>query len=91
MAGLEIQQDDRGQDGVIIVPDGKRRKVRFGTRMSADRVKQSEHEAASQSRAEQEKNAEKNALAVNTQDVAEFKLLISLQQIILNILISGQR
>ena len=39
-------QDDRGVDGVIIVPDTKRRKVSVGSKLSVDKVRQDEHESA---------------------------------------------
>eukprot|EP00435_Cladocopium_sp_Y103_P025405 s25_g6.t1 len=67
--GLQVQQDDRGVEGVIILPEGKKRKVRVGTKVSNDRIKQSEHETGAQSRSHQDREAAKNVLAMNTKDM----------------------
>ena len=40
---MEIQQDERG-DGVILLPDAQRRKVRVGTKLASTSVKRSESE-----------------------------------------------
>ena len=67
--GLQVQQDDRGIEGVIILKDdGKKRKVRIGTKVSNERVKQNEHETGAQSRALQDSEAAKNDLLTNTKD-----------------------
>ncbi|CAE7038253.1 RE1 [Symbiodinium sp. CCMP2592] len=53
--GVKIQQDrreqpfksedDRGIEGVIVLPNSSKRKVVVGTRMSVDKTRQSEHES----------------------------------------------
>ena len=48
--------------------DGNKRKVRIGTKVSNERVKQSEHETGAQSRIQQEREAAKNVLNLNTKE-----------------------
>ncbi len=36
-------QDERGVDGVVIVPEGNKKKVLIGTRMASTKEKESEH------------------------------------------------
>ena len=60
-------QDDRGVDGVIIVPDTKRRKVIVGSKLSVDKVRQDEHESASLQDLAFQRDADKLTLDVNTQ------------------------
>ena len=77
-AGLEIQQDcdvvcslllrkdDRGIEGVVVLPDNKRRKVRVGTQLSASTVKQREHEDKESMQSMQNKDAAGLMIKTNT-------------------------
>ena len=57
VCSLIVRQDERGIEGVVIVPEGKRRKVRIGTQLSASAVKQREHEEKEGMQTMQQKDA----------------------------------
>ena len=62
-----LLQDDRNIDGVIILPDNKKRKVLIGSRLSINKVRQDTHESSSALDSAFQKDSEKLALDVNTQ------------------------
>ena len=63
-----LRKDDRGIEGVIILPDDKRRKVRVGTKMSTESGKSHEHEDRESRDLYQAKNEAALAIASNTQE-----------------------
>ena len=68
---LTLQQDERGIEGVIILPEsGKKRKVRVGTKMASEKRKVSEHETGAQASAEASRLAEKTRPEMNTKERA---------------------
>ena len=61
-------QDETGEEGVIIiVPEDGTKKVRMGTRVSADKIRQSEHEGGAQMKDAHERNKGIARLEVNDQ------------------------
>ncbi|CAE7402196.1 unnamed protein product [Symbiodinium sp. CCMP2592] len=65
---MKIQQDERGVEGVIILPDSKRRKVLIGTKMAADKIRRSEVETGADLEAAFQRDSSKLQAEVNTED-----------------------
>ena len=71
-------QDDRGIEGVIILPDKKRRKVRKGVQLSSSSVKQSEHEDGKSREEAQAKQAATLEIKSNTKAGQSIVYMVSL-------------
>ncbi|CAK9112467.1 Uncharacterized protein SCF082_LOCUS52143, partial [Durusdinium trenchii] len=63
--------DDRGVDGVIIMPDNKKRKVRVGAKMESSSIKRSEFENHAERDEKQKKDAQSFAIQSNDKDVVD--------------------
>ena len=61
-------KDETGEEGVLVLPGDGSKKVKMGTRVSADKVKQEECESAAQMHAPHERNMEKVKVCHNTQE-----------------------
>ncbi|CAK9073022.1 unnamed protein product, partial [Durusdinium trenchii] len=62
-----ITKDDRGIDGVIVIPDVNKKRVRIGTKMSTESVRQSQHESGTARDEAYQKQSKKLDLQVNEQ------------------------
>ena len=60
-------KDDRGIDGVIVIPDVNKKRVRIGTKMSTESVRQSQHESGTARDEAYQKQSKKLDLQVNEQ------------------------
>ncbi|CAE7796920.1 unnamed protein product [Symbiodinium sp. CCMP2456] len=63
-----IVSDDRGVEGVIILPDSKRRKVLIGTKMAADKIRRGEVENGGDLENAFQRDSSKLQAEVNTED-----------------------
>ena len=62
---MRPHQDETGEEGVVIFPEGGRKKVRMGNKVSADKIRQAEHESGGQMRDQHETNMAKVKIETN--------------------------
>ena len=62
-------EDDRGVEGVVILPDSNKRKVRVGTKMATETGKTHEHESREVRDEQQAKNQAALVIASNTEEL----------------------
>ncbi|CAK9078029.1 unnamed protein product, partial [Durusdinium trenchii] len=63
--GLKLQQDDRGIEGVLVMADSSKKKVRIGSKVSTESVRQAEHESGTARNQAHEKESEKLQMQIN--------------------------
>lgn len=59
------KEDERGIDGVMVVPDLNKKKVRIGTKVASDSIKQQEFEGSTARNEAHKKESDKMVLEVN--------------------------
>ena len=60
-------QDETGEEGVLVMPEKDRKKVKVGTKVSADKLRSAEHEGTDQMKAAHERLKDQTQLAANSQ------------------------
>lgn len=60
-------KDETGEDGVVVLPESSIKKVRIGNKVSSEKVKQDEHESATQMREAHDRAVEKQKISTNEQ------------------------